>query len=348
MALEESEVLRAIRAKKSELGARLTILTHHYQRPEIVAVGDHMGDSFGLSRLAAQNEKARHIVFCGVHFMAESAAVLAGPGRTVQIPDMNAGCPMAEMADPVNVETAWRELAGLLGQEILVPLVYMNSSAELKAFCGARGGAVCTSSNAKTALKWAFSRGSRVLFFPDQHLGRNSGNALGLARDEMIVWSPGKPLGGNSAGSIRRSRLILWDGFCHVHTKFTPEHIADARKRLPGAKIIVHPECPEEVVNAADASGSTDQMVKYVKAAPSGSVIVIGTEIHLVERLAAEIPEKTILPLFRSMCPNMFKISPEKLLAVLEDIGRKNLVEVPEDIKADAGKALSRMLELAP
>lgn len=347
MAADENEVLQAIRKKMDRRGERLVILAHHYQRPEIVALGHFVGDSFALSQKAAACEKAHNIIFCGVHFMAESAAVLAAPHQVVQIPDMEAGCPMADMADPVSVSKAWDELSAVAGSSI-IPLVYMNSSAELKAFCGAHGGAVCTSSNAKTAIKWGFSKAERVLFFPDQHLGRNSANALKIARHQIIVWTPGKPLGGNTEQSVRNSKIILWDGFCHVHTKFLPEHILNVRQNNPSAKIIVHPECTEDVVNLADASGSTDQIIRFVKAQTTGSTIVIGTEIHLIERLATANPDKTIVPLLQSLCPNMYKISPEKLLAVLENPGTLNRVEIEEGVKADAKKALQRMLELTP
>jgi quinolinate synthase len=224
----------------------------------------------------------------------------------------------------------------------------MNSDAELKAFCGRHGGAVCTSSNAVTALKWGFSRSQKILFFPDQHLGRNSANLLGLAEKERIVWQPGKPLGGNRKQDIERAKIILWDGYCHVHTKFTPEHIRHARQTYPEAKIIVHPECPEEVVNLADASGSTSQIVSYVKNSSQADTILIGTEINLIERLALENTDKSIRPLTRSVCPNMAKINLRNLLETLENLGRKNIVTIEKHIKQDAQKALDRMLALKP
>ncbi|MGC9195693.1 MAG: quinolinate synthase NadA [Syntrophobacteraceae bacterium] len=345
--LSDEELIEKIRVRKKELGSRLVILAHHYQRKEIVALGDFVGDSFELSRKAAQDRQCRYIVFCGVHFMAQSAAILANPGQIVQIPDEEAGCRMADMADIHTVTSAYRQLETLLGQGAIIPVAYMNSEADLKAFCGDNAGIVCTSSNADKALKWAFERAQKVLFFPDRHLGHNTGWALGLSAEQMVVWSPEKPLGGNDPEALKRARLILWDGFCHVHTRFTCEQILLRRAQFPQAKIIVHPECPREVVAMADASGSTSRMEKYVKEAPSGSTIIIGTEINLIERLALEYPDKTVLDLERSLCPNMFKINLANLLETLEHLGERNVVRVDEDIKAGARVALDRMLSLA-
>jgi quinolinate synthase len=315
---EAEELLGAILARKEALGPELLILTHHYQRREIVGVGDYRGDSFGLSQKAAANE-ARRIVFCGVHFMAESAAILAQPHQTVQIPDVNAGCLMADMVALEAVELAWEDLAEV------------TSTATL---------------NALAALRWGLSRGEKVFFFPDQHLGRNTAYRLGLTPADLVVWDPEAPLGGNRPEDIRRARLILWDGYCHVHTRFQVEHVSAMREAYPDARVVVHPECTADVVALADASGSTGFIVKYVKEAPPGSTIIIGTEINLVHRLALEYPDRKVLPLHYSLCPNMFKINLEKLLLTLENLGEVNVVTVPEDIKAEARVALNRMLAL--
>jgi len=341
-----SEIMENIRARKKEFGRQLLILTHHYQRKEIVDLGDFAGDSFELSRKAAADNDCRYIVFCGVHFMAESAAILAQPHQVVQIPNVNAGCWMASMAESATVREAWDRIAEVSGTARVIPVVYMNSDAELKAFCGSRGGTVCTSSNASRAVQWAFEAGEKILFFPDQHLGRNVGFDLGLKPEDMIVWSPGKPLGGNDPDAVRRARMILWDGYCLVHTRFTVEQIAKMRSEFPDAKIVVHPECTREVVALSDACGSTSYIVKYVKEAPSGSTIIIGTEINLIHRLALEYPDKKVIDLHNSLCPNMFKINLGNLLWTLNNIGKVNVVSVPEQVKAQAKVALDRMLSL--
>lgn len=345
---EDEELMDAIRAQKAALGQELLILTHHYQRPEIVSLGDFRGDSFGLSQQAAANREARHIVFCGVHFMAESAAILAQPHQTVQIPDPQAGCLMADMVALEAVEMAWDELAGVIDITGLIPLVYMNSEAALKAFCGRRGGLVCTSANARLALGWGLSKGERVFFFPDQHLGRNTGYQLGLSPEDMVVWDPEAPLGGNRPEELRRARLILWDGHCHVHTRFQPEHVFAMRQAFPQAKVVVHPECTAEVVCLADACGSTGFIVKYVHDAPPGATIIIGTEINLVHRLASEYRDRQVLDLAYSLCPNMFKITLDKLLAALDHPGERHVVTVPEEMRHHARIALNRMLDLKP
>jgi len=342
-----AEIVERIRARKRELGKQLIILTHHYQREEIVKLGDFVGDSFELSRQAAADRECRYIVFCGVHFMAESAAILAQPHQVVQIPNMEAGCWMAGMAEAETVKSAWEQIELLAGEGSILPVVYMNSDAELKSFCGERGGIVCTSSNAAKAVRWAFGQKDKILFFPDQHLGRNVGHDLGMAPEEMVVWSPDKVLGGNDPEAVRRARMILWDGYCLVHTRFTVEQIAKMRSEFPEARIVVHPECKREVVALADASGSTSYIVKYVREAPRGSTIIIGTEINLIHRLAGEYPDKKVLDLHNSLCPNMFKINPFNLLQTLENIGEMNVVKVPEHTKAGAKLALDRMLALA-
>ncbi len=331
---------------KKDLGKKLIILTHHYQRKEIVAVGDFRGDSFGLSQTAAADKNAEFIVFCGVHFMAESAAILAQPHQTVQMPVIEAGCWMADMADIVIVEKAWETITSVISEASITPVVYMNAEADLKAFCGRHGGIVCTSSNASVALKWAFDRGEKVLFFPDQHLGRNTGNRMGISSDEMILWKPQETMGGNTPEQIKKSKIILWDGYCLVHTRFQREHISEMRKRYPEAKIVVHPECTQEVVNDADAAGSTSFIVNYVKNAPPGSIVIVGTEINLIKRLALEYPEKRVIELHHSLCPNMSKTKLSDLAWTLENIGQVNVITVPEAIKREARLALDRMLTL--
>jgi quinolinate synthase len=345
---KDRDLIQKIERLKADLGESLIILTHHYQRKEIVDLGDYRGDSFGLSQKAAADRDARYIVFCGVHFMAESAEILSQPHQSVQIPAIEAGCWMADMASMDTVRNAWEELSSVTDREAVMPIVYMNSDADLKAFCGREGGAVCTSSNARAAFEWGFRLREKIFFFPDQHLGRNTANQMGIARDEMIVWNPEDSLGGNTPEAVKRARVILWDGYCLVHTRFQVQHILGMREKFPEAKIVVHPECTEEVVALADAVGSTSFIVKYVEKAPAHSTIIIGTEVNLVSRLAHENPEKTVLDLHYSLCPNMFKISPRNLLWTLENIGQVNVITVPEDTKADARLALNRMLALAP
>jgi len=344
----DSQNIAKIQDIKSRLGKSLVILTHHYQRKEIVDLGDYSGDSFELSRKAAEDRDARFIIFCGVHFMAESAEILSQAHQTVQIPDAEAGCWMADMADIYLVQRAWDAIADTVKDVSICPIVYLNSDAHLKAFWGRRGGTVCTSSNAETAFRWGLERSDKIFFFPDQHLGRNTGNRLGVPPEEMIVWNPHKPLGGNRPEQIKTAKIILWDGYCLVHTRFKCDHIYKLRDRFPEAKIIVHPECTQEVVAAADAVGSTGVIVKYVAQAPAGSTIIIGTEIHLIQRLALENPDKKILELHHSLCPNMYKINLENLCRTMEGIGEVNRVTVSETVKKDSRRALDRMLALAP
>ncbi|OGR20343.1 MAG: quinolinate synthetase [Desulfobacula sp. RIFOXYA12_FULL_46_16] len=344
--MEDRDRIEKIQAIKQRLGRKLMILTHHYQRKEIVDLGHYRGDSFDLSQRAARDEEAEFIVFCGVHFMAESAAILAKPHQTVQIPDMNAGCWMSDMADAFLVERAWNEVAALVGENRITPLVYMNSEAAIKAHCGRHNGAVCTSSNAGRAFDWALRQKEKIFFFPDEHLGRNTANAVGIPADRMVVYDPEKPLGGNSEADIRKANVFLFKGYCLVHTRFTLDDIGAMRKKYPEARIVVHPECTEEVVKASDAVGSTSFIVKYAAEAPKGSTVIIGTEIHLVNRLALTHPDKTILALKESLCPNMYKINLKNLLACLENIGKTNIVKVDEAIKKDAWIALENMLTL--
>ncbi len=340
------EIIDRIIGIKQDLGNELVILTHHYQRKEIVDLGHHRGDSFALAQRAARDENAKYIVFCGVHFMAESAAILAKENQLVQIPDTNAGCWMADMADAVLVDRAWNEVIAVTGEKIVTPLVYMNSDAHIKAHCGKHGGAVCTSSNAGQAFEWAFKQREKVFFFPDEHLGRNTAMDMNIPETQILVWDPEKPLGGNSADDIQRAKVVLWKGYCLVHTRFTPEQMLNKRQSFPDARIVVHPECTHEVVSLADACGSTKFIVNYVTQAPANSTVVIGTEINLIKRLAIEHPDKNILPLHDSFCPNMHKINLKNLLHCLEHIGQTNVVSVEEKIKKDAFIALENMLNL--
>jgi quinolinate synthase len=354
-AMRSEEVAERIGAAKATLASRLVILGHHYQRDEIIRWADFRGDSFKLSQQAAARRDAAYIVFCGVHFMAESADILAADHQRVVLPNMAAGCSMADMADEAQVLACWRQLESVIGhghdRAAVVPVTYMNSSAALKAFCGDRGGIVCTSSNAARVLEWAFARGERVLFFPDEHLGRNTGDKLGVADDAMVVWDPRRPLGGVSVEALRRARLILWRGWCSVHARFTVGQIAEARRRYPGINVIVHPECQREVVAAADLDGSTEFILETITSAPPGSQWAVGTEINMVNRLAAEHPDQRIFCLDPVICPcsTMYRIHPAYLAWVLEALveGRViNEIVVADNVKAEARVALDRMLAL--
>ncbi|MBW4038834.1 MAG: quinolinate synthase NadA [Acidobacteria bacterium] len=349
-----------IRAAKAALREKLVILGHFYQRDEVIQYADFVGDSFQLANAARTRPNAEAIVFCGVHFMAETADMLSRPDQAVILPNLAAGCSMADMADLDSVTDCWEQLDEILGQELtpdgrqqVIPVTYMNSSAALKAFCGERGGVVCTSSNAAQVLTWAFERGQRVLFFPDQHLGRNTAKAMGIPLDLMPVWNPNLPLGGNTPEALRSARVLLWHGYCSVHKRFTVEQIAYARQRHPGVHVIVHPECPMPVVDAADSAGSTDFIVKAIAAAPAGSTFAIGTEINLVQRLASQYPQHTIFCLDSIICPcsTMYRIHPGYLAWVLEALERGeilNRISVPESIAVPARLALETMLKLSP
>jgi quinolinate synthase len=354
------ELDRRIRSAKAALGERLVILGHFYQRQEVVAYADYVGDSFQLANAAKARTDAEAIVFCGVHFMAETADLLSGADQAVILPNLAAGCSMADMADIDQVEECWEQLAELYGTEPdadgrvpVIPVTYMNSSAALKGFCGRNGGIVCTSSNARTVLEWAFERGQRVLFFPDQHLGRNTAKAMGVPVEAMPMWNPNRSLGGNDAGSLQDARVILWHGFCSVHRRFTVDQIDRARAADPDVRVIVHPECPMPVVDAADESGSTDYIAKAIAAAPAGSTFAIGTEINLVQRLAAEYPQHTIFCLDDVVCPcsTMYRIHPGYLAWVLDELieGRVvNRITVGDDVAVPARVALERMLAARP
>jgi quinolinate synthase len=336
---------------KAALGSRLLILGHHYQRPEVIRWADQRGDSFKLAQEAAANQDATDIVFCGVHFMAESADILTADHQRVVLPDLNAGCSMADMADLDQVEEAWAEIAAVTDVERVVPITYMNSSAALKAFVGEHGGAVCTSSNARTVLEWALRRGDKVLFFPDQHLGRNTAFDLGFDDTAMRVWDPRRDLGGLDEPTIKEVTFLLWKGHCTVHQRFRPEHVAAFRAEHPDGVVIVHPECAHEVALLADRVGSTERILEWVDAAPPGSVLGVGTEIHMVQRLAAEHPDRVVVSLDPLVCPcsTMFRIDGPHLAWCLEALVRGELVNqviVDPDTAAWAQVALQRMLDL--
>jgi quinolinate synthase len=347
-----------IGAAKDALGPKLLILGHHYQRDEVMRWADARGDSFGLSRIAAERHDAEYVVFCGVHFMAESADILTSEHQQVVLPDLNAGCSMADMADLDEVEEAWAALAEVTDVERIVPITYMNSAASLKAFVGRHGGAVCTSSNAAAVLTWAFGagddgrpRGDKVLFFPDQHLGRNTGFQLGWTGDDMRVWDPRGDLGGLSERDVKESALLLWKGHCSVHQRFLPEHVAAFRSEHPDGIVLVHPECSHDVVALADTVGSTDAIIRAVDAAPAGSVIGVATEIHLVKRLDDESPDKTVVCLDPLVCPcsTMFRIDAPHLAWTLEGLVAgdvRNRITVDDDTARWARVALERMLAI--
>jgi quinolinate synthase len=339
-----------ITAAKAALGDRVVILGHHYQRDEVFKFADFRGDSLKLSQQAAQ-ARAEFIVFCGVHFMAESADILRQPHQQVILPDLNAGCSMADMAEIGEVEDGWEQLEALGGLRA-VPVTYMNSAADIKAFTGRNGGAICTSSNAARVLAWAFERGERVLFLPDEHLGRNTGYRMGIALEEMAVWDPQRPLGGNTEDQLRRARLLLWKGYCSVHQRFLPEHVERARREHAGIRVLAHPECRFEVCQLADDIGSTEGILQKVAASPLGAQWAIGTEIHLVNRLAKLHPDKLVISLDPNVCvcTTMFRISPQHLCWALESLcaGRVvNRIEVSEGGRRWARVALERMLNLA-
>ncbi|BAJ76025.1 quinolinate synthase [Microbacterium testaceum StLB037] len=358
----DDELDARIRAAKETLGDRVVVLGHFYQREEVVRHADYVGDSFQLANAAKERPEAEAIVFCGVHFMAETADLLSRPEQAVILPNLAAGCSMADMADIDQVEECWEQLADVLGDLEtpdadgllpVIPVTYMNSSAAIKGFVGRHGGIVCTSSNARTVLEWAFARGRRVLFFPDQHLGRNTAKAMGVPLEQMPMWNPRKLLGGSTDAQIADSRVILWHGFCSVHRRFTVDQIDKARAEHPGVRVIVHPECPMDVVDAADEAGSTDIIRKAIAAATEPTTFAIGTEINLVQRLAAQYPQHEIFCLDPVVCPcsTMYRIHPGYLAWVLESLvdGQVvNRITVPADVAEPATVALERMLAAKP
>ena len=350
MTPEELDV--RISEARSALGERLVVLGHHYQRNEIIKFADIRGDSFKLSQYAASQRNTENIVFCGVHFMAETADILSAPEQRVILPNLTAGCSMADMAHIDDVLDCWDDLSDLLADDGgIVPITYMNSTAAIKALCGRNNGIVCTSSNATATFEWAFEQADRVLFLPDQHLGRNTAFKLGIALDEMVVWNPFKPLGGHTEDELRRAKVILWQGHCSVHTRFSVSQIEEARRRHPDVKVLVHPECFLEVVEAADLNGSTEFIVKSVSESPAGSVWAIGTEISLVNRLAQQNPDKTVFCLDSIVCPcsTMYRIHPAYLSWVLDGLNAGvavNQIKVDDDTSHEARVALDRMLSV--
>ena len=347
MSPEELDV-RIDEARRA-LGQRLVVLGHHYQRDEIIKYADLRGDSFKLSQHAASQEEAEFIIFCGVHFMAETADILSGPHQSVILPNLTAGCSMADMALIDDVMDCWDDLSDLLGERSVTPITYMNSTAGIKALCGRNDGIVCTSTNAPSTFEWALKKGGPILFLPDQHLGRNTGLKMGIPLDEMVVWNPFKPLGGNSEEELRRARLILWQGHCSVHTRFTVAQIEEARLRHPEVNVVVHPECTMDVVQAADCDGSTEYIIRVVSEAPSGTTWAVGTEINLVNRIAAENPDKTVFCLDPVVCPcaTMYRIHPAYLSWVLDGLNEGvvvNRISVDGDTSEQARVALDRML----
>jgi quinolinate synthase len=339
-------------AARAALGERLVILGHHYQRDEVIRFADVTGDSLKLAQYAARQHEADSVVFCGVHFMAESADILGAPHQRVILPDLAAGCSMSDMAAIDQLEVCWDELQRL-GSTKVVPITYINSAAAIKGFCGEHGGTVCTSSNAARVMAWAWDQGQQVLMLPDQHLGRNTAFKMGIPLDQMIMWDPDLPFGGVDRAALRQARLILWMGHCSVHTRFSVKQIEQFRAQYPGGRVMVHPECTFDVVQAADESGSTESIIRTISASPEGSVWAVGTEIHLVHRLARTLaPARTVVTLdsLGCLCSTMFRVSPNHLLWVLEgllDGEVHNQIVVPEPTKSWAKVALDRMLTLA-
>ena len=337
---------------KARLAGRLVVLGHHYQRNEIIRFADYIGDSFKLSQFAATQESAEYIIFCGVHFMAETADILSGRHQQVILPNLTAGCSMADMAHVDDVLDCWEDMEEVLGDDGgITPITYMNSTAAIKALCGRNDGIVCTSSNARATFEWAFEKSERVLFLPDQHLGRNTAVQLGVGLDEMVVWNPFKPLGGHTEDELRRARVILWQGHCSVHTRFTLEQIEEARRRIPGVNVLVHPECTYDVVQAADFNGSTEFITKTIADAPPGSAWAVGTEISLVNRIAQQNPDKTVFCLDSVVCPcsTMYRIHPAYLSWVLDGLNEGvvvNQITVDDRTADEARVALDRMLSI--
>ncbi len=353
-ASSDPDLVARARAAKAALGDRVFVLGHHYQRDEVIEFADVTGDSFKLARDAAARPEAEYVVFCGVHFMAESADILTSPAQQVILPDLAAGCSMADMAALAQVEDAWDALEDAGVAPSVVPVTYMNSSADIKAFCGRHGGAVCTSSNAQVALEWAFDqhRDAKVLFLPDQHLGRNTAVLqMGMSLEDCVVWNPHKPNGGLTAAQLRDARMILWKGHCSVHGRFTAQCVDDVRERVPGVQVLVHPECTHDVVTKADLVGSTEFIIKTVEAAPPGSSWAIGTELNLVQRLANAHPEQNITFLDKTVCycSTMNRIDLPHFVWAMENLAAGtvvNRIEVDPETERWAKVALQRMLDL--
>ena len=351
MRTSPEDLEKKIREARAALGSKVVILGHHYQRDEVIQFADMRGDSFKLSQFAAEQNEAEFIIFCGVHFMAETADILSTSEQKVILPNLTAGCSMADMAQTDDVLDCWDDLTDIMGSNQIVPITYMNSTADIKSLCGENDGIVCTSSNAAATFEWAYAKGEKVLFLPDQHLGRNTGLKMGIKLDEMIVWNPFKPLGGNSEKEIEESKLILWQGHCSVHTRFTVEQIAQARTAHPDVHVVVHPECTNEVVTAADSNGSTEYIKKLISEAPAGTSWAVGTEISLVNRIAAENPDKTVFCLDTVVCPcsTMYRIHPAYVSWVLDGLleGQVvNQITVDDKTRKFSRIALERMLSV--
>ncbi len=345
----EGELRGIVEDAKESMGSRLVILAHHYQRLEVAQLGHFVGDSYDLSRKASEHKEAEYILFCGVHFMAESADILSADYQQIYLPNPLAGCPMADMAEIDDVLAAWEYLAELGLTEKILPLSYMNSAAQLKAFCGREGGLICTSSNAKAAYEWVYKRAEKLFFFPDENLGYNVGRWLGIPDEEIVVWDFRSEMGGIDPDRLQKARLILWKGHCHVHTNFKKHHIDEVRERFPDVKVVVHPECTWDVVKNADAAGSTRFIVDYIGDQPPGSVIAVGTEINLINRMAYQYPEKKIFELSGQICPvcaNMYRTTLADLAYTVENLDTHERIIVDPDIKKDARIALNRMLEV--
>ncbi|HET8580506.1 MAG TPA: quinolinate synthase NadA [Nitrospiraceae bacterium] len=352
-ALPREELFTRTTVAKRALGEQVLVLGHNYQRDEVIEHADFRGDSLLLAKLAAERSERPYVVFCGVHFMAETADILSRSNQVVILPDLAAGCSMADMAAIEQVDQCWESLARLIPvEEIMTPVVYVNSAAVLKAFCGEHGGITCTSSNARAVMEWAWARREKVLFFPDEHLGRNTANKMGMPREQMIVWDPFLPNGGNTVEAIRKARLILWKGHCSVHQMFQPAHVDYFRRQYPDINVIVHPECHEDVVNKADLVGSTEFIIRTVRAAPSGTAWAVGTELNLVNRLKREQPDKRVYFLSSTVCQcaTMFRIDAPHLCWAMENLAEGHVVNhivVPDDEKAWAKIALDRMMAVS-
>ncbi len=345
--LTNHEIIKRVDEVKKKYGSELVILGHHYEHDTIITLADLKGDSFALAKMASEQDNAKHIVFCGVYFMAEAAAVLSKPNQNVYIPVKDAGCPLADFAEISHISKAWEEMGGYLDTDKIIPACYMNSSADTKAFCGEHGGIVCTSSNAVKIFQWALEKGDKLFFMPDEQLGKNTAAKLGIAK--VITWDSDLENGGNSPGQIKDAKIVVWKGYCHVHaSNFTLNDVKELRAKYPDVKIIVHPECTPEIVNAADENGSTAEIINYVKNAPHGSVIGVGTEFNMVNRLINDYRGvKKVIPLKQSYCPDMGKITPANLLYCLENLESGNFtVTVNKNVSANAKIALERMLKV--
>jgi quinolinate synthase len=351
-AASDPDLVKRARAARAALGSKVMILGHHYQRDEVIEFADITGDSFKLAQAAADNAEAEYVIFCGVHFMAESADVLTTADQKVILPDLAAGCSMADMATANQVDDCWNQLAELGIAQETIPVTYMNSSAAIKSFTGKNGGTICTSSNAKSAMEWAFTQGEKILFLPDQHLGRNTAVlAMGLSLTDCVVWNPWKPMGGLMEAELLAAKVILWRGHCSVHGRFSAQNVADVRERVPGVQVLVHPECQHEVVSIADVVGSTEKIIQTVKNSPAGSKWAIGTELNLVQRLSRTMPDKEILFLDKTVCycSTMNRIDLPHLVWAMESLVQGQVVNqiiVPEEVRKYSKLALERMLAL--